>query len=175
MLPNHRSPGRREWTSRGAGWVQLSFIISQTAPLMRTLRTLTVLATLGCAESHSPGPLVPPRPVIELPGLTPGAVVFEVPATAAAGIPFAVTYATFGSSSCSKHLAPERVVGAATLRITPQLAAVAANTPCTDDIGTIRHTIMVSWPSRTEPLLLVLRGYRFDGSTVEVTRTVQVR
>lgn len=137
------------------------------------LPLLAVLA--GCATSHGTEPSLELLPVIELPGSLIPTPVFEVPGTVQAGVPFEVTYATFGSSSCTKHQAPTVSRGDGVLTIEPRLAPVPPGAGCTDDLATNVHKVLVSWPSPTNDLQVVLRGFRHDRSTVEVRRLTRVR
>lgn len=130
----------------------------------------------GCATPHAPVPLIEQRAVIEIPRLFPGNSVFDVPATAVFGQGIPVAYATFGSSSCSRHLAPEVTYGADFIRIAPRLQPLAPNTACTDDLATNRHSTVVSWTdARVSDLRVLLRGYRFDGTTLELERRIRLQ
>lgn len=143
--------------------------------MRRVLIPVFGLIALACAESHGTVPSLEQRPVIEVPGAATFSNVFEVPATIAPGQAFPVTYATFGSSSCSRHLAPEVSSGADFLLIIPRLAPIGPNTACTDDLAINRHTITLSWArTRVPQLRVILRGYRFDGSVVEIQRTASM-
>lgn len=132
------------------------------------------LLALGCASAHPSEPSYQPPSVIEMPGFGSNAQVLEVPATVRAGIPFAITYATFGSSSCSRHRTPETSAGADFLLILPRLAPIPPGTPCTEDLATVRHTISMTWPTPIAELRIIVRGVRFDGTGVDVVRRIRV-
>lgn len=135
---------------------------------------LLALISLGCATAHPTEPLYQPPSVVETAAFGSNGQVLEVPATVRAGVPFAVTYATFGSSSCSRHRTPETSAGADFLLILPRLAPIQPGTPCTDDLATVRHTITATWPTPIAELRVIVRGVRFDGTGVDVVRRIRV-
>jgi hypothetical protein len=141
---------------------------------MRSIPTLLLTATVGCAVSHGTEPSTEQRPVIEVPGSLLPQMPFEVPSVVSAGASFTISYATYGSSSCSRHLAPTVTRLADELRITPRLAPIAPGQACTDDLATNRHSVSTSWPAPTLALQVVLQGYRTDGTPVEHRRTIRV-
>ncbi len=143
--------------------------------MRRVVLTAFGLSALACADSHGTVQLIEQRPVIEVPGAATVSNVFEVPATITPGQAFTITYATFGSSSCSIHLAPEVSAGSDFLLVIPRLKPIGPGMACTDDIAVNRHTITTTWPgARVPQLRVILRGYRFDGTGVDVIRTASM-
>lgn len=132
------------------------------------------LLAFGCADAHPTAPLYQPPAVVETAAFGSNGQVLEVPATIRVGVPFAITYATFGSSSCSRHRAPETSVGADFLLILPRLAPVQPGVGCTDDLATVRHTISATWLAPIPELRIIVRGVRMDGTGVDVVRRIRV-
>lgn len=131
-------------------------------------------ALAACAESHGVAPLVPQQPVIVTAGLGFSAV-FELPAQVTRNVPFQVTYATFGSSSCSVHEPPDTAFDGTRILIIPRLRGMPAGSACTDDLATNRHTITLTWSTPSDSARFVLRGYKADGVVIEISRATALR
>ncbi|MBK8247814.1 MAG: hypothetical protein IPK85_10510 [Gemmatimonadetes bacterium] len=138
------------------------------------LPALLVLAAAACATPHTTEPGVEPRPVVETQAFGANGTVLDVPTVVRAGATFTIRYAVFGSSSCLKHRVPETSVGTDFFLILPRLQPVGPNTPCTDDLATVTNTITASWPTPIAELRVIVRGYRFDGTGVDVIRRIRV-
>lgn len=138
------------------------------------LSALLALAAAACASPHATEPGVEPRPVVETAAFGTNGTVLEVPAVVQAGAAFTIRYAVFGSSSCLKHRVPDTSAGPDFFLILPRLQPVGPNTPCTDDLATVTNTITASWPTPIAELRIVVRGYRFDGTAVDVVRRIRV-
>ena len=133
-----------------------------------------LLASIACATSHGTEPLVEQRPIVHVAGLGVSGSVLDVPPVVRPAVPFAITYAVFWSSSCTKHRAPEVSRSGDILLILPKLAPLPRDAVCTEDIATIPHTISATWPAPSAALRVVVRGYRFDGTGVDIVRTIRV-
>lgn len=132
-----------------------------------------VSGVFACAEAHAPKPVgTAPLPIIEVGGLP---TVFNIPQSIGSE-PFPVEYATFGSSSCSRHQAPDVVVEVGEVAIKPRLAPIPAGAACTDDLATVRHTAVLGYRGVSGTVVrLTLVGYRFDGTLVRLTKTTMIR
>jgi hypothetical protein len=133
-----------------------------------------VLLSAACATSHGTEPGVEPRAVVETSAFGANGTVLDVPAVVRAGATFTIRYAVFGSSSCLKHRVPETSVGTDFFLILPRLQPIGPNTACTDDLATVTNTITASWPAPIAELRIIVRGYRFDGTGVDVVRRIRV-
>jgi hypothetical protein len=142
--------------------------------MIRMRLPFLLLFSVACATPHGVDPGVEPRAVVETGAFGPNGTVLEVPAVVRAGAAFTIRYAVFGSSSCLRHRAPETSVGTDFFLILPRLQPIPPNTPCTDDLATVTNTITASWPTPIAELRIVVRGYRFDGTGVDVVRRIRV-
>lgn len=139
---------------------------------MSIVRRFLPLLLAACARSHGTEPPFLPPVWIELPGFQ---SVFDVPASVTRGTSFPVTYAVFGSSSCTRFRPPETSAGLDFLLIIPRLEPVPAGTACTDDLATVRQTITLTWFGNRSDFRVLLRGTRADGTGVELSRQVVAR
>lgn len=136
---------------------------------------LCLLLSAGCATSHGTEPGLAPDVIIALGGISQPPPIFDVPAVVTAGVPFTVTYAVYGSSSCTQHDAPHVSLADGAIRITPRLRIIPLGRPCTDDLAAVRHSVAVRWETRTLALPVILIGLGADRLPTTVTKFTQVQ